>query len=94
MFEIQYFGATWCAPCRTQKPLVVALAQRYGVPLAVFDIDDADLDPTVRDSIQKLPTVRIQHTHDGQLVEFVTKQAEQLEQWLRSNVRVIATEDF
>ncbi len=94
MFEIHYYGAAWCAPCKTQKPIVVELAKRYGVALQVFDIDDECLEPAVRESIHKLPTVRIFREGDGQVVEFVTKQAEQLSNWLAANVRVKATEDF
>jgi thiol-disulfide isomerase/thioredoxin len=94
MFEIHYFGAEWCAPCKVQKPLVITLAKRYGITVRLFDIDDESLPADVRDGITKLPTVRVVHAVDGQIVEFVTKQAEQLERWLQTNVRVNTADDF
>ena len=93
-FEIHYFGAEWCAPCKVQKPLVVTLGKKYRIQVRLFDIEDEELDADVRATITKLPTVRIVHTTDGQVVEFVTKQAEQLEKWLQTNVRVNTADDF
>lgn len=36
---VQYMGASWCGPCRTQKPLAKRLSAEYGLPLTEFDID-------------------------------------------------------
>jgi thiol-disulfide isomerase/thioredoxin len=94
MFEIHYYGAEWCGPCKIQKPLVITLGKKYGIQVRLFDIDDESLATDVRENIKKLPTVRIVHTVDGQIVEFVTKQAEQLEKWLQTNVRVNTADDF
>lgn len=37
--QILYFGATWCSPCKTQKPKVLAL-KAEGYRVRTFDYDD------------------------------------------------------
>jgi thiol-disulfide isomerase/thioredoxin len=89
--ELVYIGATWCAPCRTVKPLVTALAHKFGVPLTVLDYDE--MEEADKDAVKKLPTIRI--LQNGKVVqEIITAHADMLEMWLRTNVRVNLTEDF
>ena len=70
------------------------LCKKYSVELVTYDYDD-DLDDEVKAGVKKLPTVRVYADDNNVLTtEFITQQADQLEKWLASNVRVMATEDF
>ena len=89
--ELVYIGASWCSPCRTVKPLVTILAHKYSIDLTIKDYDE--MDETEKESVQKLPTIRI--LEDGKVVkEITTAHADMLEMWLRTHVRVNATDDF
>jgi thiol-disulfide isomerase/thioredoxin len=89
---IHYYGAKWCSPCKIVKPRVEELAKRFSVPLTVFDIDDME-EGEEKSKISKLPTIRV--CKPGiVMVEFITRHVEQLEAWLKSNVRVNTDEDF
>jgi thiol-disulfide isomerase/thioredoxin len=87
---IEYIGATWCAPCRTVKPLATVLAHRYSVPITFLDYDE--MEDADKDQVKKLPTLRI-HSESG-TTEITTNHADTLELWLRKNVRVNGEEDF
>ncbi len=91
-FTIQYVGAAWCGPCKTVKPRVEELAQRFSVPLDIIDYDMID-DEAEKTAVSKLPTVRILMANVMK-VEFITRHVEQLESWLKSNVRVNTDADF
>lgn len=90
-FRIEYIGASWCAPCRTVKPLVSAMAHKFSVPITFIDYDE--MEDAEKDAVKKLPTVRVL---DGTctLVEITTNHADTLELWLRKHVRVNGEEDF
>ncbi len=89
--RIEYIGATWCAPCRTTKPLISVLAYKFACRLDEYEYDE--MEEEQRSTILKLPTVRI--WKDSVLVkEITTQHADMLELWLRSNVRVNTNEDF
>lgn len=89
--SIEYIGALWCAPCRTVKPVAELLAHKFGVPIVFLEYDE--LEETDKDAVKKLPTLRIRQ---GDLVvkEITTAHTDMLEVWLRTNVRVNATDDF
>jgi thiol-disulfide isomerase/thioredoxin len=86
-----YIGASWCAPCKTVKPLAEVLAHKFGVPITFLDYDE--MEEAEKDDVKKLPTIRI--LQDDTVVQtIITAHADMLEMWLRANVRVNATEDF
>lgn len=94
--RIEYIGATWCAPCRTVKPAVEAMAHRYGVPAEFRDYDD-DLDDDARDGVKKLPTIRVWNAANVLVAEIITKHVEELEAQLTATaapLRVSADDDF
>ncbi len=88
-FSILYIGASWCAPCRTVKPLIQDLAKKFGIPLILQDYDE--MEEEEREKVRKLPTVRIM---SDTIVEITSNHVDTLDIWLRKNVRVIAEEDF
>jgi thiol-disulfide isomerase/thioredoxin len=89
--ELHYIGASWCVPCKLVKPRVEELAKKYGLPLTLWDYDE--MEEEQRDSVKKLPTVRI--LQESVLVkEITTQHADLLELWLQTNVRVNTTDDF
>jgi thiol-disulfide isomerase/thioredoxin len=90
-FRIEYIGASWCAPCRTVKPLVTVIAHKFAIPLTECDYDE--MEETAKDTVKKLPTVRVLAT-SGTLTEITTNHADILEMWLRKHVRVNGEEDF
>jgi thiol-disulfide isomerase/thioredoxin len=91
MTSIQYIGATWCAPCKTVKPIAESLAHKFAVPIEFLDYDE--MEENNKESVMKLPTIRC--LQDGRIVkEITTAHADMLEMWLRTNVRVNATDDF
>ncbi len=93
MIRVEYIGAAWCAPCKVTKPRVQELCKKYGVELVEHYYDE--MDEETKESVKKLPTVRVYADGDNTLtLEFITQQAELLEKWLGANVRVMATEDF
>ncbi len=94
-YTIEYYGASWCAPCKATKPIVESLSKKFGVPIKLYDYD-TDLEDDVKDTIKKLPTIRVcDITQNNKTVlEITTKHAETLETWLSSNVRVNTSDDF
>ena len=89
--KIQYYGADWCGACKKIKPRVEELTRLFSVPLHIINYDS--LTDSERESISKLPTIRV--CRPGiVMVEFITRHTEQLEAWLKSNVRVNTDEDF
>jgi thiol-disulfide isomerase/thioredoxin len=91
MPSIQYIGASWCGPCKTVKPFAELLAHKFSVPIAFLDYDE--MEETEKDTVKKLPTIRILE-EGAVLKEITTAHADMLEMWLRTHVRVNATEDF
>lgn len=88
---IEYIGATWCGPCKTVKPVAEVLAHKFAVPIAFLDYDE--MEEEEKDTVKKLPTVHIRQA--GNIVNTITTaHGDMLEMWLRTNVRVNATEDF
>ena len=91
MFRIEYIGASWCAPCRTTKPVVSMLAHKFACSLEEHDYDE--MEEEAKSTVLKLPTIRVWDA-SGMRTEITTSHAEKLESWLRSNVRVNTEEDF
>ena len=62
---IRYFGATWCGPCKTFKPVIKKL-EESGYPISFHDIDE---DPVLAEShrVQSVPQIKIEE--DGKVVE-------------------------
>ena len=92
-YDIVYIGASWCAPCKIVKPMVIEKATKYGLKLTIFDIDD-DVDKLDVDSVKKLPTIRLKQ--DGkQVAEFITNHVAALEEFLSTHVSLKTTDtDF
>ena len=92
-YELEYIGATWCAPCKVVKPKVLEQAAKYSIPIKTYDIDD-DVEKIDVDAVKKLPTLRV--LEDGKVVaEFTTKHNDQLEEFLSKNVKPATTDmDF
>jgi thiol-disulfide isomerase/thioredoxin len=91
MYRIEYIGATWCAPCRTVKPLVTLLSHKFACSLEEYDYDE--MEEEAKSSVSKLPTVRV--WEEGVIrVEITTNHAEMLEIWLKTHVRVNDVDDF
>ena len=63
--RIKYFGATWCGPCKTFKPVIKKL-EKAGYPIQIYDIDE---DPVLAESyrIMSVPTLKIEV--DGKVEE-------------------------
>ncbi len=89
---IEYIGATWCAPCKTVKPLATVLAHKFTIPITFVDYDE--MEEVEKDTVKKLPTLRIRNETGAILTEITTNHADTLELWLRKNVRVNGEEDF
>jgi thioredoxin 1 len=62
------FGATWCPPCKTLKPILDELSREQGEKLIVLEVD-CDESPSVATTfgIMSMPTVLL--FHNGQPVE-------------------------
>jgi len=92
-YELEYIGASWCAPCKVVKPKVLEQAAKYAIPIKTYDIDD-DVKKIDVDAVKKLPTLRV--IEDNKVVaEFTTKHNDQLEEFLSKNVKAATTDtDF
>ncbi len=95
--RIQYIGAAWCAPCKAAKPAIQELCRKYGIQdhLQILDYD-MDLEDAERDTVRKLPTVRIFTSEDSHkpVLEITTSHVDQLDAWLSVHVRVYTDADF
>lgn len=91
-YRIEYIGASWCSPCKLVKPVAIALAHKFAVPITVLDYDE--LEDIHKDSVKKLPTIRIVSSSAETLHEITTNHADTLDIWLRAHVRVNGDEDF
>ena len=93
MYELEYIGAAWCAPCKIVKPKVLMQAAKYAITVKTYDIDD-DVEKIDVDAVKKLPTLRV--IEDGKVVaEFITRHNDQLEEFLSKNVKPATTDtDF
>ena len=56
--EIIDFSATWCGPCKMQKPIIEELKAKYGdkVSVKVIDVDE-DQDLAYKYSVHAIPTI-------------------------------------
>jgi thiol-disulfide isomerase/thioredoxin len=81
---VQYFGATWCGPCRTAKPGVQKLCEQYGLKLTEFDYDSQQSDFDYG-GIASLPTIVLcsKNTQIARMEGWST--ADAFEQFLQKN---------
>jgi thiol-disulfide isomerase/thioredoxin len=93
MYELEYIGASWCAPCKVVKPKVLEQATKYSIPIKTYDIDE-DVEKIDVDAVKKLPTLRV--LQDNKVVaEFTTKHNDQLEEFLSKTIKPVTTDtDF
>ena len=89
---IVYIGASWCGTCKTIKPQLLELCRKFQADFTELDYD-ADLDDDEKESIQKVPTIRIRQG-GAQVAEFNQRQVAQTEAWLRENMGLAPTDDF
>ena len=70
------FGAPWCAPCRSQEPILEKLADRYGkkATIASINIDDHP-DLAARLNIKSIPTL-IVFRNQKEILRFVGLQSD------------------
>jgi len=62
------FNAPWCAPCRTQKPIIDQLARQYHGKALVMDLNvDEHRESAMASGIMSIPTIIIYK--DGEEVE-------------------------
>ncbi|QAY26967.1 thioredoxin [Streptomyces phage Shawty] len=62
-----YIGASWCAPCKTTKPLFAQVVSDEGLEAEYLDVEDYD--SRVSD-VRSVPTLRI-YDDEGVLAEHV-----------------------
>jgi len=72
------FNAPWCAPCRSQEPIIEELASRYKekATIAAMNIDDHQ-DLAIKLGIQSIPTL-IVFKNNKEIQRFVGIQADKI----------------
>jgi thioredoxin len=75
------FGATWCGPCRTMKPVLVQVAQRLNVRLGLVDVDQCE-QVASNYRITSLPTLMMFRNGQPVKVHAGTMNEQQLKAWL------------
>ena len=53
------FSATWCAPCKTLKPVMDKLSSNYNASFYIADIEDGGINTGSAAGIRGVPTVII-----------------------------------
>ncbi len=62
------FGAVWCPPCKTLKPIMAELGAEYKEKVAVLEIDcDESPEAAAKYGVMSMPTVLL--FRDGEPVE-------------------------
>jgi len=62
------FGAAWCPPCKTLKPIMVEIGTDYAEKVAVFEVDcDESPELASKYGVMSMPTVLL--FRDGEAVE-------------------------
>ncbi len=70
------FNAPWCAPCRSQEPILEALAERFQGRALVASMNvDENMDIAAQLGIQSIPTLIIFKNHK-EIQRFVGLQPE------------------
>jgi thiol-disulfide isomerase/thioredoxin len=91
-YTIIYIGAKWCAPCKVIKPAVQDLSKKFQIPMTIKDYDD-DLTDEERETVSKLPSLRIYNDTNILVVEFLDDKVAKLTEWLQTNM-LTPTDDF
>ena len=78
------FGAVWCGPCKTIKPLLEELAISWEGDVDLWDIDcDEDPDTAVTWRVRSIPTIILIDTDGTELERLTGSQTKQsIEQML------------
>ena len=58
--KLLYFGAKWCIPCTTLKPLIESISKEEKIDVEYFDFDTDD-NIFEKYEIEKLPSVLLLH---------------------------------
>ncbi|MFP4654156.1 MAG: thioredoxin [Methanohalobium sp.] len=62
------FSATWCGPCKMQKPIIDDLKEKYGDQVDIQEVDvDENGDMARKYSVMAVPTIVIEK--DGEEVK-------------------------
>ena len=62
------FSATWCGPCKMQKPIIEDLKEKYGDQVDIQEVDvDENGDMARKYSVMAVPTIVIEK--DGEEVK-------------------------
>jgi len=91
-YTIVYIGAKWCSPCKVIKPTVIDLAQKFKLPLTIKDFDD-DLTDDERETVSKLPILRIYDDNNVLIKEILDDKVNALTVWLQTTL-LATTDDF
>ena len=66
--KLEYYGATWCGPCKILKPVLTELKEN-GMDIEFFDIEK-DSEKTSKRGIRSVPTMVLYS--DGDEFERIT----------------------
>lgn len=89
---IEYIGAEWCKSCKTIFPQIESLSKKFSTRLQSKDFD-MDLQETEKETVSKLPTVRI-HKDSAILAEYSANQVASVQKWLQENAKTNQDTDF
>jgi len=84
---VQYWGATWCSPCRTLRPKLDKVLPELGLEIAGdFDTDTASIDDVNKSKITVRPTVLL-CVHGKEIDRFEGCMSEkEIRQWFRDRL--------
>lgn len=70
--QVLYFGAEYCAMCRTAKPLFKETCEKLGLKEGpdynILDTDECDNNLLVEYGIRSIPVVVIKHIDGGEVI--------------------------
>ena len=90
---VVYIGASWCGTCKLIKPATEELARRFSVPLIIKDYDE-DLTDDEKDTIKKVPTLRVLDDKGACIAQWDVNQVASLTTWLETHALLVSSDDF
>lgn len=85
---VQYWGATWCGPCRMLRPRLDKVLPEFGLEVVGdFDNDTASIDDVNKSKITVLPTVLL-CVHGKEIDRFEGSMGEkEIRQWFKGRLK-------